>query len=107
MRACAWQRCMSRVGGPRAGVLPLRSVREAALAVPTHATLRLIRPAHWLCLAACPSLPCCAPPRSRHQRTIMASLRDPDVSVRRRSLDLLFTMATPATAVSEGVEIEF
>ena len=32
----------------------------------------------------------------------MASLRDPDVSVRRRALDLLFTMATPATAVRRG-----
>jgi AP-2 complex subunit alpha len=43
----------------------------------------------------------------RHQKAIIASLRDTDVSIRRRALDLLFTMCTPANApeiVGELVE---
>lgn len=36
---------------------------------------------------------------SRHQKTIIAQLRDPDVSIRRRALDLLFIMCNPANAV--------
>lgn len=35
---------------------------------------------------------------ARHQRTIIACLHDGDVSIRRRALDLLFTMCTPSTA---------
>eukprot|EP00884_Botryococcus_braunii_P018832 jgi/Botrbrau1/5632/Bobra.55_1s0021.1 len=34
----------------------------------------------------------------RHQKAIVASLKDPDVSIRRRALDLLFTMCTPSNA---------
>ncbi|GAB4815001.1 hypothetical protein N2152v2_002047 [Parachlorella kessleri] len=36
---------------------------------------------------------------SRHQKTIIAQLRDPDVSIRRRALDLLFIMCNPNNAV--------
>ncbi|PRW60941.1 AP-2 complex subunit alpha-1-like [Chlorella sorokiniana] len=36
---------------------------------------------------------------NRHQKTIIACLRDSDVSIRRRALDLLFIMCTPASSV--------
>lgn len=35
---------------------------------------------------------------ARHQKTVVACLHDPDVSMRRRALDLVFTTATTATA---------
>jgi AP-2 complex subunit alpha len=38
-----------------------------------------------LCLGGC-----------RHRQSIINSLQDPDISIRRRSLDLLFAMCTPA-----------
>ena len=34
----------------------------------------------------------------RHQRSITGALKEADISVRRRALDLLFAMATPANA---------
>jgi len=34
----------------------------------------------------------------RHQKSIMGALKEADISVRRRALDLLFAMATPANA---------
>lgn len=37
---------------------------------------------------------------NRHQKTILGCLRDGDVSIRRRALDLLFIMCTPATAAA-------
>ena len=36
---------------------------------------------------------------NRHQKTIMGCLRDGDVSIRRRALDLLFIMCTPSNSV--------
>lgn len=42
---------------------------------------------------------------ARHQRTILACLHDPDISIRRRSLDLLFTMCTQATAAEITSEL--
>ena len=44
-----------------------------------------------LTLAHPPTLPAV----NRHQKTILGCLRDGDVSIRRRALDLLFTMCTP------------
>jgi AP-2 complex subunit alpha len=35
---------------------------------------------------------------ARHQKTVVACLHDPDVSMRRRALDLVFTTATTSTA---------
>ncbi len=34
----------------------------------------------------------------RHQKTIISSLRDPDTSIRRKALELLFTMCTESSA---------
>ena len=34
----------------------------------------------------------------RHHKSITASLKDVDISIRRRALDLLFTMCTKASA---------
>ena len=33
--------------------------------------------------------------RRRHQKSIMLALKDADVSIRRRAMDLLFTMCSP------------
>lgn len=35
---------------------------------------------------------------NRHQKSIVASLKDTDVSIRRRALDLLFTMCNRSNA---------
>ena len=42
---------------------------------------------------------------SRHQKSITASLKDVDISIRRRALDLLFTMCTPSTAADICAEL--
>jgi AP-2 complex subunit alpha len=39
------------------------------------------------------------------QSTILANLRDPDVSIRRRALDLLFTMCDGGAAVEVVEEL--
>jgi len=45
------------------------------------------------------------PAVARHQDAVSASLRDPDTSVRRRALDLLFAMATPETGPGVVAEL--
>jgi len=42
---------------------------------------------------------------SRHQAAVTGALRDPDVSVRRRALDLLFAMAAPETGPAVVAEL--
>ena len=41
----------------------------------------------------------------RHQKSIVASLKDPDISIRRRALDLLFAMCSPANAAEIVAEL--
>jgi Adaptin N terminal region len=41
---------------------------------------------------------CLSDRERRHQKSIIASLKDPDVSIRRRALDLLFTMTNEGNA---------
>lgn len=41
----------------------------------------------------------------RHQKSIIASLKDVDISIRRRAVDLLFTMCTPTTAADIVAEL--
>ena len=57
---------------------------------------------------ACPACrPACLPPPAvnRHQKTILGCLRDGDVSIRRRALDLLFTMCTPDNSADIVAEL--
>lgn len=49
-------------------------------------------------LARLAGVPAVAETLARHARTVRDCLADPDVSIARRAMDLLFTMASPATA---------